>query len=284
MSGGTVKAAEIYAAQVDAVKEQLLRLHGEPQPDDSWGGAAASRFRYDPRRALDANLEAIASYVRSEDVVIDAGGGAGRVSLPMAFRCREVINVDSSEGMGEEFRESAAEAGITNARFVQSDWLEVEELQGDVIVTANVTYFVRDIVRFVSKLDGASRRRVVMNVWSVPPPNQRAPLFQLVYEEEQAEVPGYQQLLQVLWEMGILPDVQVQPGAFRAGEVPKTSEEAVHQATQGRWLSPKDQDRGRKLIEQHFQELFESGPEGFRPLWQPETQELLITWEKKGAA
>ncbi len=86
MSGGTVKAAEIYAAQVDAVKEQLLRLHGGPQPDDSWGGAAASRFRYNPRRALDANLEAIASYVRSEDVVIDAGGGAGRVSLPMAFR------------------------------------------------------------------------------------------------------------------------------------------------------------------------------------------------------
>ena len=81
--------------------------------------------------------------------------------------------------------------------------------------------------------------------------------------------------------MGIFPDVQVQPGAFRAGEEPKTSEQAVHQATQGRWLSPKDQDRARKLIEQHFQELFESGPEGFRPLWQPETQEFLITWEKR---
>ena len=73
----------------------------------------------------------------------------------MALRCREVINVDSSEGMGEEFRECAAEAGITNARLVQSDWLEVEGVQGDVIVTANVTYFVRDIVRFISKLEEA---------------------------------------------------------------------------------------------------------------------------------
>ena len=73
----------------------------------------------------------------------------------MALRCREVINVDSSAGMGEEFRECAAEAGITIARLIQSDWLEVEGVQGDVIVTANVTYFVRDIVRFISKLEEA---------------------------------------------------------------------------------------------------------------------------------
>ena len=275
-----MKAAAIYAAQVDAVNEQLLRLHGMQQPDDSWGGEGARRFRYDPRRTLDANLEAIASYVQSEDVVIDAGGGAGRVSLPMALRCREVINVDSSEGMGEEFRESAAEAGITNARFVQSDWLEVEELEGDVIVTANVTYFVRDIVGFVSKLEEASRRRVVMNVWSVPPPNQRAPLFRLVYGEDQAPVSGQAELLAALWEMGILPDVRVLPEVpwWETG-LPETRDAAVQMVLEGSWLNPADHERARNAIEPRFDELFAFSPEGYRPLWRKPMKEVLVTWE-----
>ncbi len=278
-----MKAAEIYTAHIDAVNEQRVRLHGAQQMGDSWGGAMASRFRYDPRRELDANLEAIASYVRAEDVVIDVGGGAGRACLPMALRCREVINVDPSAGMQTEFEGCAAEAGMENARFILADWLEAEKVQGDVVITANVTYFVGDILGFVGKLEEASRRRIVMNVWSVPPPNQRAPLFRLVYGEEQEKAPGHQQLLPVLWEMGILPDVHVQPGTFRVGELPQTREEAVHQATQGQWLGPKDQDRGRNLIEEHFEELFESGPDGFRSRWQPKAQELLITWEKSRA-
>ena len=278
-----MKAAEIYAAHIDAVNEQRIRLHGAQQPADYWGGATARRFRHDPRRSLEPNLEAIASYIHPEDVVIDAGGGAGRVCLPLALRCREVINVDPSPGMQAEFEGCAAEAGIENARFILADWLDAEKVQGDVVITANVTYFVRDIVGFVGKLEDASRRRVVINVGSVPPPNQAAPLFRLVYGENQEEVPGHRELLPVLWEMGNLPDVQVQPGAVQADELPPTREEAVQQAMQGRWLEPEDQDRARGIIEEHFQELYEPGPDGFRPLWRPESKHFLITWEKSRA-
>ena len=81
----------------------------------------AQRFRYDPHRSLDANLQVVASYVQPDDVLIDVGGGAGRVSLPLALRCRQVINVDSSPGMLAEFEVCAAEAGITNAYSVLAD-------------------------------------------------------------------------------------------------------------------------------------------------------------------
>ena len=165
---------------------------------------------------------------------------------------------------------------------MQSDWLEIEELQGDVIVTANVTYFVRDIVGFVSKLEQATRRRVVMNVWSVPPPNRNRSLFRLVYGEDLEEAPGHQQLLPVLWEMGILPEVYLLPGDFRAGEFPQSREEAIREIMRGRWIGPKDQEQARRVIEKHFQEIYEEGPEGFIPLWRPVVRELMITWEKRG--
>src|SRR5712691_4688729 len=205
-------AAETYAARIDAVRAQRTRLHGAPPPDDPWGGPIARRFRADPHRPLDANLAVLASFTRPEDVLLDVGGGAGRVALPLALRCREVITVDASPGMGAEFAAAATAAGISNARFVHANWLEAEGFQGDVALTSNVTYFVHDIVRFVEKLAAAARRRVMLTVWSVANPNQSAPLFHLVYGEEQAAAPGYRELLPVLWDMGILPNVHVLPG------------------------------------------------------------------------
>ena len=278
-------AAEIYAARIDAVRAQRARLHGAPPPDDPWEGPVARRFRYNPHRTLDANLVVLASYTRPQDVLLDVGGGAGRVSLPLALRCREVITVDASPGMGAEFVAAAAEAGIQNARFVHANWLEAEGLQGDVALTSNVTYFVRDIVRFIEKLATAARRRAMITVWSVANPNQNTPLFYLVYGEEPVAVPGHRELLPVLWELGILPDVHVLPGVpsvpggAMGAQMPQTPDDAVQLALQGQWLGPQDHERARHLIEERFSELFAPSPEGFRPLWRQEAREMLITWE-----
>src|SRR2546426_10557676 len=168
-------AAETYAARSDAVRAQRARLHGAPPLDDPWEGPVARRFRADPHRPLDANLAVLASYTRPEDVLLDVGGGAGRVALPLALRCREVITVDASPGMGAEFTAAAAEAGIANARFVHANWLGAEGLQGDVALTADVTYFLRDIVRFIEKLATAARRRGVIPGWSVAHSHHSAP-------------------------------------------------------------------------------------------------------------
>src|SRR5215831_4391442 len=263
-------AAETYAARIDAVRLQRARLHGAQPPDDPWAGPIARRFRADPHRPLDANLAVLASYIQPEDVFLDVGGGAGRVALLIALRCREVIAVDASPGMGAEFTAAATEAGISNARFVHANWLEAEGFQGDVVLTANVTYFVRDIVRFIEKLATAARRRVMMTVWSVANPNQSAPLFRLVYGEEQAAAPGHRELLPVLWEMGILPDVHVLPGVPRVpggpmgAQLPQTPEDAVQLALQGQWLGGREHTLARHLIEERFAELFAPSPEGFR--------------------
>lgn len=278
-------AAETYAAGIDAVHAQRLRIHGQQPMGDRFGGAVAQRFRCDPHRSLEANWQVVASYVQPDDVLIDVGGGAGRVSLPLALRCRQVINVDASPGMLAEFKACAAEAGITNARSVLADWLVAADISGDVSLASSVTYFVRDIVPFIEKMIVASRRRVMITLWSVPTANQSPPLFRLVYGEEQALEPGYRELLPVLWEMSVLPDVRVlpevpqAPGAPRQSGLPQTRQEAVHRALQGRWLQPADQGRARELIEAHFHEFFVQSPEGFRSLWHQETRQLLITWE-----
>ena len=273
-------SAEAYAARIDAVEAQRQRLFGSAADDDRWAGERARRFRVDPHRPLDASLAAVASYIEPDDVVIDVGGGAGRIGLPLALRCRELINVDPSEGMQAQFEAAVAEAGIGNARYILSEWEKAPALAGDVALTFNVTYFVREIVPFIEKLIASARRRVVISVWSAPPPTHGARLFELLWGESQEFVPGHRELLPVLWDLGLLPEVRVLPGRFERGPgAAPTLEEAISGAAQR--LGPGDQERATAVLRQHADTLFERTDVGFRPTWLPDPRELLITWETR---
>ena len=231
---------------------------------------------------VDENLDAIADYIQPDFVVIDVGGGAGRISLPLALRCSEAINAEPSTGMGTHFARLAADAGISNASWLQPDWYDAKGIQGDVVITADVTYFVRDIVPFVEKLTATARRRVIIAVWSIPPPNRSTRLFQLVHGEKQEPYPGHQELLPVLWEMGLLPEIRVLPcPPWWDVQIHQTRDEALEAALgwQQR-LGTEEAARARAIIETHFDELFHKFSRGFQPVWRPEVRELLITWKK----
>lgn len=269
------KSAEKYRELVDAYTEQTARLGGPAT--DRWASRAAM-FRLDPRRQLEANTQAVVALVRPGETVIDVGGGAGRVSLPVALHCAGVTNVEPSAGMRAEFEASAREAGISNVRCIDGDWpAAATGLVADVVMLANVTYFVREIVPFVEALNSAARRLVVVGVWSVPPPNHHATVFELLHNEPQARVPTHRELLPVLWDMGILPDVHVLPDPFRGSRMrPPTREDAVRFAVES--ASATGLPAAEATIERQFSELFHGTPDGFMPAWLPDTREILITW------
>jgi SAM-dependent methyltransferase len=267
--------AAAYRAMVEARQEQAARLLAPPG-EDRWASRAAF-FRLDPRREPDANLSAVLELLEPGDAVLDVGGGAGRVSLPAALRSREVVNVDPSPAMCQQFRESAAEAGIANARAVEAGWMDAHDEAGDVILCANVTYFVRDIAPFVAKLDAAARRLVVISAWSTPPPDRIGGLFEAVFGEPLAPTPGPRKLMSVLWELGIPPDMRVLPDAFGMRQQPPAMrEEAVAFAL--RELAPRDPDFARARIESQFDALFAFDGAAYRPTWYPDAREVLITW------
>ncbi|MPZ49267.1 MAG: methyltransferase domain-containing protein [Dehalococcoidia bacterium] len=274
-------AAEAYVARMDARLAQQTRVLGE-EPRTGQGGGAAQRLRADPHREPSPVLAFLFSLVGPDDTVLDVGGGAGRYGLSLALRCREVINVDPALAMGEQFQASAAEAGIGNARFIHSDWLQAQGLEGDVVLVTQVTFFIRDIEPFLRKLRAAARRRVVISLQAVPPPNHYWAFFRLVYGEDQVEAPGYRELLPVLWELGILPDVRILSADFPRR--PDTQEGALEAALTGNWLRSEDRERARPLIEAHFDELFVRTPRGYEPREASPSKDVLVTWETTEAS
>src|SRR5262249_2845628 len=145
-----MSAVETYTNRVDAVLAQRTRLRGPAPPGDLFDGLPPNHplLTTDPRRPLEPSLEIIAAYVEPDDLIVDAGGGAGRYGLPLALRCQGVVNVDPSATMLAAFEASASRAGIPNARAVRSNWLTAEPPRGTVALVNHVTYLTRDIVTF----------------------------------------------------------------------------------------------------------------------------------------
>ena len=274
---------ETHDAMVAAASEQRRVRRGSGFGFSQWDRAAA-RFRADPKRELSADAATIASYVQPGDVFMDVGGGAGRYSLPIALKCRESICVDPSPGMGREFNASAAEAGISNARFVETDWVEApNDVIGDVTLVAHVTYFVPHIRPFVEKLVAQTRRRVIIAIGSVPPPNQGADLFEMVEGVPLAPVPDQRVLLPVLWDLGILPEVRFAGSAASTGMGPRayaSREDAIAQMTRGAAGENAElSERTRSVVESRFDELFRPAKDGGFERATASPRLLLITWE-----
>jgi SAM-dependent methyltransferase len=267
---------------VDARNAQTARVSTRTTGGDRWAGRA-SFFKMDPRRDLDRNMEALAGLIAPSDTILDVGGGAGRISLPLALRCREVVNIEPSAGMREAFEASAAEANIRNARCIGAKWPRVDDdLRGDVAIVANVTYFIRDIVPFIERLNQATRRLVVISGWSVPPPNQHAGAFAAVHDEPLMPLPGHRDLLPVLWDMGLLPEVRVLPEPFRGFRARPTSRgEAIAFAVQSGEGEGMDAVR---RVASAFDDLFAWRGDTFEPRWLPDVREQLITWSPQAPA
>jgi hypothetical protein len=290
----TRSAAGHYAARVDAVLAQRTRLRGSQPPGDLFAGLPADSplLKADPRRPLDPNLEIIASYIAPDDVIIDVGGGAGRISLPLALRCREVINIEPSLAMGAGFAANVSQAGISNARVIASDWLSSASPLGTVALVNHVTYLTREIVPFVQKLERAGRRRVLITVNSPPPPSSQRVLYQLAHGEVEEVVPGHVELVNVLWELGVLPDIRVLP-FLGATVIPARTREAAIASAMTRFsgdqwtlwpLGTDLEQRLRRVLEERFDELFAAGADGFNPRWMKPGREILITWQPKPEA
>lgn len=275
----TDSAAARYAAVYDAALA-AGRFSDHAVPGDHWADLA-ELFRLDPRRDRDANLAALAEYLRPSDCLLDVGGGAGRVSLALADCVDKVVLIEPSAGMREQFALARDEAGITNTRMESDWWMESDET-GDVINVSDVTYFVRDIVPFLTKLHNSASRRVMITMWRPTPGDMGSEIRQIVQGERPPHWPGLPELAAALCEMGLLPEIRPlpdQPWWLTDDERNLDDEAATDLAM--RWLDA-DDDATRAAVERNLNRLFVRSQEGLTARWLSEPRCVLVTWETGG--
>lgn len=216
---------------IEAWNERVKRHHAQSEAvmeaagwsDDDFWRPYARFFRLDPRRQDDPVLGVLLSILNPGDTALDVGGGAGRLALPMALKCRHVNVVEPSDSMISQLRESAAEAGIENVSVTKAVWEDAEADPADVVLCAHVVYGVTDIEPFIRKLEAHAKSLVALLSFIESPMNRISRFWQPVHGEERIDMPALPELVNALWEMGIYPDVQmlspVMPDRFEDRDV-----------------------------------------------------------------
>lgn len=197
-------ASEQWESTVTAEQAQADRVRTLGDGGDHWK-PLAHRFSADRRaeERQDDTIDVLLELVRSEDSVVDVGGGAGRIALPLAKKCRHVVVVEPSESMRERLAHQVEEWGLNNVEAVGARWEEANVESADVVVCAHVVYTVREIVPFIEKLATHARRTVAIVVFEEPAMANYFPLWPLVYGEERLSLPAFGELCNVLREKGI---------------------------------------------------------------------------------
>jgi SAM-dependent methyltransferase len=141
--------------------------------------------------------------------VLDVGAGTGDTSLGLVPPAVDVVAVDTQPQMLEAFAERAEELGADHVQVV-GRWPDVAAAAGtaDVVVCGHVAYNVPDIAAFLTALDAAARRRVVIELTAVHPHTQFNELWRLLHGIDRPTRPTAHDLLDVLTEGGIKPDVE----------------------------------------------------------------------------
>ena len=180
--------------------------HGQAQGQ---GGRRATFIHkpLNPRRTNDAVLNGILDLVSSDDEVLDVGGGSGRFAIPLALRTKHVTVVEPSEDSVELLNERVAEAEITNITVINEPWEDVHEPVADVVLCSLVLHHVLDAAPFVRKMQQYARDRVAIVEMMETPGAIEMPFYERVHGSAPTPLPGLPKILELLWALGIYPDV-----------------------------------------------------------------------------
>lgn len=144
--------------------------------------------------------------------VLDVGCGGGRSSLPLVPPATELIGVDRRGAMLDEFVHAASAVGAAR-RTVHGAWPDVADATpvADVVVCHHVLYDVDDVVPFVEALTRHARLGVVVEVPVRHPMSAWSPAWTHFWGIERPDSPTSVDLIEVLREFGLDPEVAVGP-------------------------------------------------------------------------
>jgi cyclopropane fatty-acyl-phospholipid synthase-like methyltransferase len=255
-----MSAIEVWKQRVaehQAQSQQIRAAQGITEVD-RWE-VVSPLFKANPRRTDDIEVNRLVREVTPAMTMLDVGGGAGRFALPLALRCHHVTVVEPSPSMGGSLRHIAAEAGIDNISLVSKRWEDAEVEPADMVLSAHVLYMIEDVCAFVAKVVAHARQKVLMLMFMRPPLARYAPFWHRVHGEDKHELPGAGELMQVLWEMDIYPDLEMfEPRPSRTFKDWQTALETLRRRIHVRQGTTED-----ARLQEAMQELLSAIPGGY---------------------
>ncbi len=218
---------------------------------------ASRAQKYSEMEHLRSDGEARAAQIHVEPswTIIDIGPGPGTLTVPLARRSTAVTAVEASPYMAQHLLARAEEEGLTNITVHISLWEDAEGLEPHDMVVASYCLTMPDIEYAVRKMNSLAREQVHIywfagvTYWE----QVRVDLYPKIHGREHVPGPKVDVLFNVLYSLGIYPDVELlsRGGLYER----KTSlEEAIRDLRET--LELEDGTHG-EILEQYVKETYE---------------------------
>jgi SAM-dependent methyltransferase len=162
---------------------------------------------------IDGRLRASALNLDPSWSVLDIGSGPGILAVPLAHRVRSVTVVEPSKPMIHCLNRHLQEEKLSNVKIICSRWedLSSEDIGGHDVVIASYSLNIEKIREALLKMNRLARKMVIL-YWFAGVTNWeriRMDLFPKIHGRELAQFPKCNVIYNLLYEMGLYPDVEV---------------------------------------------------------------------------
>ena len=202
-------AVDRWHSQVRRHHSQSIAAQQNFDPNQDFWEGMAQNFKDDPFRKGDPVIDRLEQEFAECRTLVDIGGGAGRLALPLSLSREAVTVVDSSKSMLLELQDSCEEAKIENVSSVFGLWEDAVIDIHEGALCSHVTYGIENIGKFLENVNQYASQRVVIIAFMKSPQAHLESLWREVHEEERVHLPGVPELMDVLWQLGIAPELNI---------------------------------------------------------------------------
>jgi SAM-dependent methyltransferase len=204
-------------------KERQVRHTASKHFDDpshNWDKKEnAERYNAGSKSEFDARVKLTITGldINRQSRVLDIGAGPGTLTLPLAPLVREITAIEPGAGMVDLLCENMKRDGITNITCIKKRWEDIDparDLSGQYdVVIASLSLTMEDIRESLLKMDAVSSGYVYLFWFADPPFWERMyiDLWPGLHGETYYPGPKADCLWNVLYQMGILPNVEMLP-------------------------------------------------------------------------
>ncbi|NLI62234.1 MAG: class I SAM-dependent methyltransferase [Methanosarcinaceae archaeon] len=152
--------------------------------------------------------------IMPESSVLDIGSGPGRLSIPIAKRVKRLTAVEPAEGMRNVLIENLKSENIENVDIVSKNWEDIDPSDLSTPYDLSIAAFslaVTDIKAAIEKIESVTSGYVFV-YWFCglsPWDKHSIELWERLYDEEYIVGPKSNVIYNVLYDMGIYPDMRV---------------------------------------------------------------------------
>ncbi|HMO53999.1 MAG TPA: methyltransferase domain-containing protein [Tepidiformaceae bacterium] len=266
-----------WAKRVRANRDQAEAFREGAESLDFYARVVA-RFKADPRRSGEANLDYLRSLVRPGERWLDIGAGAGRYALPLALAGARVTAIDPSPGMLSALSETAEEHGVSGVSVLEGRWPMDGGPPADVAFIAHVGYDIEEIGPFLDAMEASASRLCVAELLSESPATAFARLWPGVHGVERNLLPALPEFLALLLARGRLPSVWLSERP--AGTFPDA--ETVARFARLQLFIQEGSEKDQKLRDEVLPAVLQPQADGSVMLQTHPVRLGVVTWDPRG--